>query len=100
MADRLNRGDHHPAAALAFCLPAKSVDKAALLSVRSSHAAERPGPHCGIVLPREADAGSLLSSFITGRFDLSAVVCSSMLNHLGGARYCFLWRLVWSGSKH
>src|SRR5262245_47393776 len=54
LADRLDHGDHHPAAALAFCLPAKGVDKAVLLSVRSSYAVERPGSYCGIVLPGAA----------------------------------------------
>src|SRR5262245_23086081 len=56
------------------------MDKDALLSVRNSHAVERPGSHCGIVLPWTAGAGGLLSPFVAGRFDLSAVVCSSRLS--------------------
>src|SRR5215475_3401250 len=65
------------------------MDKAALLSVRNSHALERPGSHCGVVLPWTAGAGGLLSPFVAGRFDLSAVVCSSSLRRLRRARFGF-----------
>src|SRR5262245_52620311 len=65
------------------------MDKAALLSVRNSHAVERPGSHCWIVLPWTAGAWGLLGPFVAGRFDLSAVVCSSRLSRLRRARFRF-----------
>src|SRR5215468_3405066 len=58
-------------------------------SVRNSHAVERPGSHCGIVLPWTTGAGGLLSPFAAGRLDLSAVVCSSRLSRLRRARFGF-----------
>src|SRR5262245_29450857 len=63
--------------------------KAALLSVRNYHADERPGSHRGIILPWTAGARGLLSPFVAGRFDLSAVVCSSRLSRLRRARFGF-----------
>src|SRR5262245_39067171 len=65
------------------------MDQAALLSVRNSNAVERPGSRCGIVLPWTAGAGGLLSPFGSVRFDLSAVVCSSMLSRLRRSRFGF-----------
>src|SRR5262245_4232062 len=65
------------------------MDKAALLSVRNSHAVERPGSHCWIVLPWTAGAGGLLSPFVACRFDLSAVVCSARLSRLRRASFGF-----------
>src|SRR5215831_15267794 len=55
----------------------------------AAHAVERPGSHCGIVLPWTAGAGGLLSPFVAGQFDLSAVVFSSRLSRLRRARFGF-----------